>query len=898
MAKKGKRKFRLIGLLYVLLILFICGFFICGGIGVFYISSILKDVPELDVSQFTSSESSRIYDQNGELIVDLGEHSRENVEFDELPQVVIDAFIAVEDSRFFEHNGFDLPRFVRAFIENIKTRDFSQGGSTITMQIVKNSYFTNEKSIPRKIKEIYLALKAEKILSKKEIFEFYINKILFGGNNYGIQKGSEYYFGKNASELTLSEAAFLAGVVNAPGSYNPYVNLELSENRRNVVLNLMYHHGYITLEECTLAKSIPLENQLVFTSSDKTEYPYQAYLDAVVEECISLTGDDPYSVPMIIYTYMDRDAQSYAEDILAGKTNVTYPKDDPYFQAAFSVIENTTGHIIALGGGRNYIGQRQFNRATRMKKQPGSTAKPLLAYSLAFEELGWATTHTVKDVPIVYRGTNILLPNADGQYLGEISLEDAIARSRNTSAMLTFEQLVDTLDVDYIINHIQNLGFDVDKNQFSLGYVIGSSSFEVSPTQLAAAYSVFARGGEYIRPTTIQRIEYIENTNESVEPQYLPTRVLSEQASYLTSVMLNKDTTSPYFNYMQILQNKNFKVYAKTGTTDYGVEAEAYGIPAGVIKDKWTAGFTGDYTVAVWTGYDEPVKGAETYFTAEKNKLNIPVTILKDMLFNLASSTDKYPADIPRPEGISEITHVKGTYPYAYSSEVDEVMITTGLIKDEFNEVVNMSPSPVDTLTNFEAGFMEETGSLVVTFDEYPDSNRVQEATGTKKYSLIYYPDKDQVVPSKFVVPINPTQYDEEGNEIQSEPLVDSEGNAAVKLEVEASLIYDEKLYFGNVNYFVDIYENNELLTTYNSQDASTAYILPQTSTNTIKACGYYGLTIARDVRSNEICHEIIVPFSSQLPTIDDIINRPQDVIEDIVNKPQDVIEDIFDIFN
>ena len=899
MANKKKKKLRASSIFYALLVLFLSAFFIVGGAGIYYVASILQDAPELDVSRFGSAESSRIYDSEGQLIVDLGEQSRENVDYEDLPQVVIDAFIAVEDSRYFEHNGFDLPRFIKAAIENLKTRNFSQGGSTITMQVVKNSYFTTkesvaEKSIPRKIKEIYLALQTERAVSKEDIFEYYINKILFGGNSYGIQKGAEYYFGKDATELTLPEAAMLAGVVNAPYSYNPYVNLSLATERRNVVLNLMLHHGHITEEECALAKSTRLEDLLSYEPVSGTTYPYQAYLDAVVEECISLTGDNPYDTQMVIYTYMDRAAQEHAENVLAGKTSAKFPANDSYFQAAFTVIENDTGHMVAIGGGRDYSGQRQFNRATSMYKQPGSTAKPILAYALAFEELGWSTTHVVEDIPIVYRGTDILLPNVDGVYLGQITLEEAISRSRNTSAMITFEQLVDELGTDYIVNHIRNLGFEVDPNEFTLGYVIGSSTFEVTPTQLASAYSTIARGGDYIKPTTIARIEYIDSDVAPIEPEYLPTTVISEQAAYLTSEMLNKCVNSPWYNYMQILKSDKFKAYAKTGTTDYGSEAEEYGIPVGAIKDKWVAAYTGDYSVAVWTGYDSPVKGAETYFTNAKNQLNIPVTIAKEMLFKLAETAETYPADVDMPEeGIDSITHVLGTYPYAISEGVAPEMLVTGLIKSEFNEVVGMAPTPVDTLQSFEADFMEETNSLVVTFAEYPDLERVKEPTGTKMYYLTYYPEEGSKIPTSYIVPTLSLgvegAVDEEGNPIEGPsievpeiegpvveetgpqgyvfdgPLVNEAGASAVTLGVEANLIYDEKLYYGNVNYFVDVYENGELLTSYQSTDAVTAYPLPVLESNTIQVCGYYGLTVATDVVSNSICHDVIVPFSSQI---------------------------------
>lgn len=852
MGQKKKRKFKLANLGYAFLVLFLSGFFICGGAGIYYISSILKDAPELDISKLNSQESSRIYDMDGELIVDLGEQSRENVSYEQIPQVVIDAFVACEDSRFFEHNGFDLPRFVKAAIVNLQTGSFAQGGSTFTMQTMKKAFFETaeslaEKSIPRKVKEIYLSIQAEKVLEKEEILEFYLNKINFGGNNYGIQKGAQYYFGKNVEQLTLSEAAYLAGVINAPGSYDAYNNLDLATKRRNVVLNLMAHHGYITEEEAAMARSIRLEDLLIGDINNQDEYPYQAYIDAVAEECEELTGKNPYEYPMVVYTYMDRDAQEHAEKVLAGETSVKFPKDDELFQAAFTMIENQTGHIVAIGGGRDYKGQRQFNRAMSMKKQPGSTAKPLLAYSLALDDLGWATSHVIEDMPIVYRGTQILLPNVDGQYLGEIDLHEALARSRNTSAMLTFEALADRFGTEYLLDHIRNYGFDIDPGQFTLGYVIGSSTFEVTPTQLASAYSVFANEGEHINPTTIKRIEFMDGS-AAIEPQFFPVEVISEEAAFLISDLMYGNVYSEWYNYMQILKNNNYKVYAKTGTTDYGEEAEAYGIKKGTTKDKWCAGYTSEYSIAVWTGYDKPVKGKETYFTQAKNQLNIPVTIVKEMLFNQHKT--EYPKDVAQPEGVTTITHVKGTYPYAESDQVDPSLLTTGFIKKEYAQTVPMGPEGVDTLTSFEAAFQEETNSLIGTFTPYPDLNRTLPSTGTKEYELTYWPTEGDEEPEIV--------YDEEGNPV-----------GGTTITAQGKIIYDSKLYFGPVQYKMDVYANGELVASGAGPEPTLVIALPVLETNEIQVCGYYGLSIATDVKSNEICQNVIIPFSSQLPEWD-----------------------------
>ena len=314
-----------------LVILFMVSSLVVGTIGLNYIRNIASQSPELNPDDFTAAQSSKIFDSEGTIIANIGLQIRENITFEELPQSVIDAFVAIEDSRFFEHNGFDLPRFTKAVFENLKTMSFSQGGSTFTMQLVKGTYFETEEAtavrsglagVNRKIQEINVALKAEKVISKKEILTFYLNKINYGvpKNRRGIQTAAQYYFGKDISEVSLLEAAVLAGVINAPNLYSPINNLELSEKRAHTVLDLMVYHGYITKKEAELSKSVPLENLLVGElSSNSANIAHQAYVDAVVDEVIKLTGQDPVMVPMRIYTSMDSTLQNKFEQIQNGE---------------------------------------------------------------------------------------------------------------------------------------------------------------------------------------------------------------------------------------------------------------------------------------------------------------------------------------------------------------------------------------------------------------------------------------------------------------------------------------------------------------------------------------------------------------------------------------------------
>ena len=294
-------------------------------VGVVVIFTLLQNKPTLNVSDFDQQESSVIYDSNGEEIANLGTVIRQNVEYEEIPNCVVDAFVAIEDSRYFQHNGFDVPRFTKAILENIRTLSFGQGGSTFTMQLVKNTYFTDDETgteaarsgargIRRKVQEIALALELENVKSKQDIFESYVNKLNFGGSNNirGIQKAAQYYFGKDLSQCGLVEGALLAGVINAPNYYNPFYNLEAAQERVTEVLYQMRNHGYISKAEYELAKSVRVEDLLKdpFKSNEEGEgIPYQAYIDAVVSEVMTLTNLDPYTTTMHIYTYMNRGIQ-------------------------------------------------------------------------------------------------------------------------------------------------------------------------------------------------------------------------------------------------------------------------------------------------------------------------------------------------------------------------------------------------------------------------------------------------------------------------------------------------------------------------------------------------------------------------------------------------------------
>ena len=693
-----------------------------GSAGMVVLGSMLKDAPKIDINNFESKESTQILDKDGNLIQDIGQQIRTNVSYDDMPSSLIDAFVAVEDSRYFEHNGFDLPRFTKAFLTNLKTLSFSQGGSTFTMQLVKNTYFTNDETgemaarsklagVKRKVQEIFLAMQLEDQTNKKRIFELYLNKLNFGGsgNIRGVQKAAEYYFGKDVSELTLSESAMLAGVINAPNAYNPFKNLDYATDRRNTVLNLMQRHGYITKQEAELAKSIKVEDQLVDSSANKGSTDggtqYQSYVDAVIAETKELTGMDPTVVPMKIYTSMDPQVQAQIDDIQAGKTDVQFP--DELMEIAIVSMNNQTGEIVGIGGGRNYAGGGSLllNHATDQFKQPGSAVKPFLSYALAFENLGWSTSHTVTDSPFNYAGTTKVVKNFNGRYYGDIPLEYAVGNSLNTPALKTLQQVIDAIGSKKVVQYLQNLGFSrVTQDEFNVGYAIGGSTYEASAVEMAGAHATMINGGSYIKPHTITKIEFKDGTSPVV-PDYSGTQVISAESAYLASHLM------------------------------YQADGLKFNIPQGAAKDKWMIASSSKYTNAVWVGYEKGVKDKDTYFDSKKSKLNIPGNISKLMLDVLHEGEENPPA-ISQPDGVTSITHIKGLYPYTAVLEgMDGSFVTTGLIKKEFNKLADPLQASVQDIGTFDASLSAE-GNLHLTWGDYPDPSKLTVAPNTTNLGI------------------------------------------------------------------------------------------------------------------------------------------------------------------
>ena len=712
--------------------------------------NLIKDRPEFDPVRLESEDSSIIYDANGNEIIELGLYLRENIDYDEMPNCLIDAFLSIEDSRYFEHFGFDIPRFTKAAIENLKSGGFGQGGSTMTMQLVKNSYFqvdANGEStmaaasgmagVKRKAQEIVLAMECNRELSKKEVIALYINKINFGNNIRGVQKAAEYYFGKDAKDINLVEACFLAGIINSPNNYNPYnelyknnasyiylnpniTYLENAQERTAEVLDLMVYHGYLKKEEAQLAKTIKIENLLAGADKKFKSYSeyFQDYIDAVIDEAEEVTGKDPYSTSMKIYTAMDPYMQELLWNIENEKTDLQYTRD--LEQSALVVLNNQNGELVALGGGRNQEKEvRQFNRATSALLQPGSAIKPVLEYVLAFDRLGWSTAHTITDQPIYLYGGNVLVANAGGQgYTGDMLITEAIARSLNTPAIQTLDAVLKEIGEDEVKEYLRSIGITANLSTFDLQWAIGGNTCLVTPVQLAGAHAVFMNQGYYVAPHTIRKIVFSDDSEMISDT--VGKQVVSSAAAYMAATCEEYNVSGPFFNLMQILK-RNYPVYAKTGTTDWSTAGRAYGIPTGAPKDMWMVAQTSNYTVTVWLGFDKAEKGA--YFTSSEDMANLKGKMIRMILNELDEHFDYGPHAVERPDDVIDVTIVKGAYPYAYSDGAYETV--TGLIrKSKLEEkplvsvadvLANLPVKENDGNTIHLSGYVDEYGTAKVS---------------------------------------------------------------------------------------------------------------------------------------------------------------------------------------
>lgn len=588
----------------ILLTLLVIGIIGMVGGGITF-AAIVAGAPSLDEKKLKDSFSSTLYDIDGKEITEIGSVKRTYVPYEEIPEVLRNAVLATEDARFFDHNGVDFIRIGGAFVANVKEGFGAEGGSTITQQVIKNSILTTDKTITRKVQEIWLAFQLERKYSKQEILEMYLNKIYFPGNIYGVAKAAESFYGEtDLSKLELHEAAMIAGMPQSPNNYNPRTNPESAEKRRNTVLNLMAKHGYISEAEAEEAKKIPVQSTLV--KPEEKANPYHAFVEEVIEEVKEKTDIDAGTAGLKIYTTLDPDAQQKVEEVLNGDS-MDYPDDK--LQAGISLIDTKTGEIRAIGGGRNQpVGG--FNYATDAKRQPGSTIKPVLDYGPVIEYKKWSTYEQVRDEPYTYSdGTPI--NNWDRSYKGQMSIRDALAYSRNIPALKAFQEV----GAEKAQEFAEGLGIPVDGIVES--YSIGGFDKGVSPLQMAGAFSAFGNNGIYNEPHAVKKIVLSDGTEISLEPE--PKAAMSDYTAFMVTDMMKSVVK---YGTGKAARIDNVNIAGKTGTTNFTPEEkEKYDIPSRAAKDAWFVGYNPNYTAAVWTGYSEFKEGEKVYLDSDDQDL-------------------------------------------------------------------------------------------------------------------------------------------------------------------------------------------------------------------------------------------------------------------------------------
>lgn len=654
LAKKGKKSSKKSdkkSLRKKILLGFMIFFLVCIVLAIIFFAYIALTAGKFDPDKLYSKEASTLIDVNGNTYAKLGSEMRQKISYDDMSEELINAIVATEDSRFFEHNGFDLPRFVKASFGQLLGQD-AGGASTLTMQVSKNQYTsdvaTGWEGIKRKFTDIYISMfQIEMNYSKEEILEFYANSYYLGSGAYGVEQAAQTYFNKSADELNLAESAMIAGLFQSPVSYDPNINPDKTEARRQTVLSLMKRHGYITDEEYEIAKDMTVDKIVIKGNSSTTDNAqYRGFINAVAEEVEDKTGYNPYQYSMKIYTTMDKEKQDVLNDIMDG---TSYNWENDVVQAGVVAIDNKTGGIAAISNGRNQDGETWQDFATGSGgnvRQIGSTAKPLFDYGPAIEYNNWNTDHPIIDTEHTYSdGTPV--NNWDGTYKGIITMRQALVESRNVPAVKTFQSVDNEKIKEFVTNLGLHPGMDSNGKLYEAD-AIGGYNGEY-PLSVAGAYSAFANGGYYIEPHTVTKIKFDETGKvEEYEPE--KTKVMSATTAYMITDML-VDTAE---NALGRYSNINGATYAaKTGTSNYDEKTQkTLGLPDNAVNDLWVAGYNPDYSIAVWYGYASNSSKYYNRFGSGQNS----------RLFNaVAKNFFKADAKFEKPSEVVEVTVERNT---------------------------------------------------------------------------------------------------------------------------------------------------------------------------------------------------------------------------------------------
>lgn len=612
-----------------------------GGVFFYYVSK----APSLSESKLVATTSSKIYDNKNQLIADLGSERRVNAQANDIPTDLVKAIVSIEDHRFFDHRGIDTIRILGAFLRNLQSNSL-QGGSTLTQQLIKLTYFstsTSDQTISRKAQEAWLAIQLEQKATKQEILTYYINKVYMSNGNYGMQTAAQNYYGKDLNNLSLPQLALLAGMPQAPNQYDPYSHPEAAQDRRNLVLSEMKNQGYISAEQYEKAINTPITDGL---QSLKSASNYPAYMDNYLKEVINQveeeTGYNLLTTGMDVYTNVDQEAQKHLWDIYNTDEYVAYPDDE--LQVASTIVDVSNGKVIAQLGARHQSSNVSFgiNQAVETNRDWGSTMKPITDYAPALEYGVYDSTATiVHDEPYNYPGTNTPVYNWDRGYFGNITLQYALQQSRNVPAVETLNKVglnraktfLNGLGIDYPSIHYSNA---ISSNTTESDKKYGASS-----EKMAATYAAFANGGTYYKPMYIHKVVFSDGSEK--EFSNVGTRAMKETTAYMMTEMMK--TVLSYGTgrnaYLAWLPQAG-----KTGTSNYTDEEIENHIKTSqyVAPDELFAGYTRKYSMAVWTGYSNrltPLVG---------DGLTVAAKVYRSMMTYLSEGSN--PEDWNIPEGL------------------------------------------------------------------------------------------------------------------------------------------------------------------------------------------------------------------------------------------------------
>lgn len=595
--KKG-RIWKKIGLTLFFIIVLIS--ITLSGLFFYYAST----TPKISAADLQGATETQIFDMNQELITKLGGENRDLIEPEEVPQGLKDAITSIEDKRYYSHMGIDPIRIVGSFVRNLRAGHITQGGSTITQQLIKLSVFSTKKedqTYKRKIQEILLALQIEREFSKEQILTYYLNKVYMANNTYGFGTAANYYFGKDLKELSIPQLALLAGMPQAPSSYDPYAHPEAAKERRDLVLQSMKDNGKLTDAQLQEAKATPIAEGLVEeheqVSTDDNRLIFDSFLTMVADEVKDKTGLDVYSDGLTIETTVNSQAQNHLYEILNTNRYVQYVDDN--VQNAVVMLDSTTGAVRAINGGRKQTNLLAYNRAVQNDRSTGSTIKPIMDYGPAIEYLNYSTGQTMVDKPTTY-SSGFELNNWDNQFMGTMTMRKALVLSRNTPAYQTFKAVGN----DNIQAFLKKLELSVTNDGKESLVESNSIGANLSPLKMAAAYSAFANYGTYSKPYTVTKI----TTRDGQVLQFKPDQhqAMKDSTAYMITNML-KDTFT--YGFANDLRMGNLPHAAKTGSTNYTPEQrKQLGASDSefVIPDSWFIGYSPAYTISVWTGYDNP----------------------------------------------------------------------------------------------------------------------------------------------------------------------------------------------------------------------------------------------------------------------------------------------------